>query len=248
MTLQHNETHEKAEEELAVTEIKMPQRTRRKFATVVVAPSDGLKEVFLEMGADEVVWGGQTNNPSSRDFIKAFDKVNADYIFVLPNNGNIVMTAKQAKEMYKDAEIRVIESKNLGQGYSALSMLDYDIGDADAVEEQMKESMQGTLTGMVAKSVRDVTLNGVLVEKDKYMGFTDHTMLVCAETKAEAVCALAEKMGVEDKEFLIAVHGKGVTDEEKSALRSFMQEQYPHIDVYEIEGGQEVYDFLLIIE
>ena len=249
MTLQHNETHDKTEDELAVsTEIKMPKRARRKFATVVVASGEGLKNTFLEMGADEVISGGQTNNPSSEDFINAFDKVNADYIFVLPNNGNIVMAAKQAKAIYKDSEIRVIESKNIGQGYSALSMIDYDIDDADEIEAQMKESMQGTLTGMVARSVRDATLNGVAVEKDKYMGFTDHTMLLCEETKAEAVCSLAEKMGVADKEFLIVVHGNSVTDEEKETLRAFMGEKFPSIEVYEIDGGQEVYDFLLIIE
>ena len=249
MTLQHNETHDKTEDELAVSaEIKMPKRARRKFATVVVASGEGLKNTFLEMGADEVISGGQTNNPSSEDFINAFDKVNADYIFVLPNNGNIVMAAKQAKAIYKDSEIRVIESKNIGQGYSALSMIDYDIDDADEIEAQMKESMQGTLTGMVARSVRDATLNGVAVEKDKYMGFTDHTMLLCEETKAEAVCSLAEKMGVADKEFLIVVHGNSVTDEEKETLRAFMSEKFPSIEVYEIDGGQEVYDFLLIIE
>lgn len=249
MTLQHNETHDKTEDELAVSaEIKMPKRARRKFATVVVASGEGLKNTFLEMGADEVISGGQTNNPSSEDFINAFDKVNADYIFVLPNNGNIVMAAKQAKAIYKDSEIRVIESKNIGQGYSALSMIDYDIDDADEIEAQMKESMQGTLTGMVARSVRDATLNGVAVEKDKYMGFTDHTMLLCEETKAEAVCSLAEKMGVADKEFLIVVHGNSVTDEEKETLRAFMGEKFPSIEVYEIDGGQEVYDFLLIIE
>ena len=249
MTLQHNETHEKAEEETAVSvEIKMPKRARRKYATVIVASGDGLKDVFLEMGADEVIWGGQTNNPSSEDFIKAFDKVNADFVFVLPNNGNIVMAAKQAAEMYQDSEIRVIESKNVGQGYSALSMVDYDLDDADAIEEQMKESMQGTITGMVARSVRDASLNGVEVQKDKYMGFTDKTMLLCSETKTSAACALAEKLGVGEKEFLIVVHGKGVTEEEKESVRSFMSNTYPQIEVYEIDGGQDVYDFLLIIE
>ncbi|MBQ9728175.1 MAG: DAK2 domain-containing protein [Clostridia bacterium] len=247
MTLQHNETHEEAAAALA-EEVKMPKRARRKFATVTVASGEGLKKTFLEMGADYVVSGGQTNNPSSEDMIRAFEEVNADCIFVLPNNGNIVLAAKQAASIYQDSEIRVIESKSVGEGYSALSMIDYGLDDADAIEEQMKESMQGTVTGMVARAVRSATLNGVEVEKDGYMGFTDHTMLLCKPTKTEAVCTLVKDLGVANKEFLIVVYGGSVTEEEKETLRNHMSEAYPSVEVYEIEGGQDVYDFLLIIE
>ena len=247
MTLQHNETHEEAAAALA-EEVKMPKRARRKFATVTVASGEGLKKTFLEMGADYVVSGGQTNNPSSEDMIRAFEEVNADCIFVLPNNGNIVLAAKQAASIYQDSEIRVIESKSVGEGYSALSMIDYGLDDADAIEEQMKESMQGTVTGMVARAVRSATLNGVEVEKDGYMGFTDHTMLLCKPTKTEAVCTLVKDLGVANKEFLIVVYGGSVTEEEKETLRNHMSEAYPSVEVYEIEGGQDVYDFLLILE
>lgn len=243
MTLQHNETADVKKEAF-----KLPKRARRKFATVTVASGEGLISTFKEMGADYVISGGQTNNPSSEDFIAAFDEVNADHIFVLPNNGNIVMAAKQAAGIYEDSDIRVIESKSVGQGYSALSMLDYGADDADAIESLLTESMQGAVTGMVARAVRDAELNGVTVRKDGYMGFTDHTMLVCKETKAEAVCALVDKLNVSEKEFLIAVYGKTVTEEEKTAFNAYVGATYPLIEVYEIEGGQDVYDFLLIVE
>ncbi len=252
MTLQHNETHEeKADDELAVAEdieIKMPKRARRAYATVTVATGEGLKNTFLEMGADYVISGGQTNNPSAEDFIKAFDTVNADCIFVLPNNGNIVMAAKQAAGMYASSEIRVIESKTIGEGYSALSMIDYEAGSADDIQAQMEESMSGTVTGMVARAVRTTELNGVKVEKDHYMGFTDHTMMLCEPTKLLAVETLVEKLGVAGKEFVIVVYGNTVTEEEKSVLRAHMAVTYPRVETYEIEGGQDVYDFLLIIE
>jgi len=249
MTLQHNEVHEESATESAIAEeVKMPKRARRPYATVTVAAGAGLRSTFLEMGADYVISGGQTNNPSSEDFIKAFDTVNADCVFVLPNNGNIVMAAKQAASIYTDSEIRVIESKNIGQGYSALAMVDYELEDADAIQAQMEESMAGTVTGMVARAVRTTELNGVKVEKDGYMGFTDHTMLLCQPTKTEAVCSLIEKLGVAEKEFLIVVYGNGVTDEEKDALRACIEKDYTHVEMYEIEGGQDVYDFLLIIE
>lgn len=246
MTLQHNEAHEEAAA-TAVEDIKMPKRARRKFATVTVATGEGLKNTFLEMGADYVISGGQTNNPSSEDLIKAFDAVNADHIFVLPNNGNIIMAAKQAAQIYSDSEIHVIESKTIGQGYSALAMLDYGADDADAIAEQMLESMQGTLTGMVAKAVRDANLNSVDIQKDHYMGFTDSQMQLCKPTKTEAVCALLERIAT-DKEFVIAVYGNGVTDEEKDALRAHAAKCCPLAEMYEIDGGQDVYDFLLIVE
>ena len=205
-------------------------------------------QTFKDMGADYVIFGGQTNNPSAEDFIKAFDEVNADVVFVLPNNGNVILAAKQAAQIYTDSDIRVVESKNVGQGYSALSMIDYEAGDADEIVAIMQESMQGTITGMVARAVRDTSMNGVDVEKDGYMGFTDKTMLVCKPTKTEAVQALAERLEVQNKEFVIVVYGKGVTDEEKSAFMEFMATNYKRVETYEIDGGQDVYDYLLIVE
>lgn len=249
MTLQHNETHDQPLEEIAVAgEIKMPKRARRKYATVTVATGEGLKETFLEMGADYVISGGQTNNPSSEDFIKAFDTVNADVIFVLPNNGNVLLSAEQAKNIYKDSDVRVIPTKNIGAGYSALSMIDYEVDDADEIAKQMEESMQGTVTGMVARAVRDANLNGVAVREGGYMGFTDKTMLLCEDTKIEALKALTDKLGVAEKEYAIVSYGAGVTEEEKENYRSYVNETYRGLELYEIEGGQEVYDFLLIIE
>ncbi len=245
MTLQHNETHD----EVAVSEdIKMPKRARRDYATVTVAAGEGLKKTFLEMGADYVICGGQTNNPSSEAFIKAFDEVNADCIFVLPNNGNIVLAAKQAANIYTQSKIIVVESKNVGEGYSALSMLDYTVGNADEIAKSMQENMQGVVTGMVARSVRSTSLDGVEVVNGEYMGFTDHTMLVCKPTKTEAVQALTATLGVQDKEFVIAVYGKGVSETEKQEFRAFMAQTYPKVETYEIDGGQDVYDFMLIIE
>ena len=213
-----------------------------------MATGDGLKQTFLEMGADYVIYGGQTNNPSSEDFVQAFDEVNADHIFVLPNNGNVILAANQAAKIYSDSDIRVIESKNTGQGYSALAMLDYSADDVDEIVAQLVESMQGTQTGMVAKSVRDTLLNGVAVKKDEYMGFTDKTMLVCLPQKTDALCALAEKMNVGEKEYFIVSYGKGVTEQEKEEFRAYAAEKYPAVELYEINGGQDVYDFLLIVE
>lgn len=243
MTLQHNESVKEEK-----TEIKRPRASRRKYATVAVAAGEGLTRMFLDMGADYVVSGGQTNNPSAEEFSKAFYEVNADYIFVLPNNGNVVLAAKQAAELYADSKVIVIESKSIGEGYSALSMLDYSPESAEEIAENMKESMQGTLTGMVARAVRDASLNGIEIRKDGYMGFTDHTMLVFESTKLQAACALADKLSLAEKEFFIAVYNQQVTEEEKAAFNAYVAETYPNVELYEIEGGQDVYDFLFIVE
>jgi len=248
MTLQHNETVKEEKPAHAQKEIKKPKRARRKYALVTVATGDGLKKTFLEMGADYVICGGQTNNPSSEDFVQAFDEVNADHIFVLPNNGNVILAANQAAKIYADSKVHVIETKNIGQGYSALSMLDYSADDVDEIKQSLLESIQNTVTGMVARSVRDTALNGVNIKKDEYMGFTDKTMLVCVPNKVDALCALTEKLNVGEKEYFLVSYGKEATEAEKESFRAYVSDKYPMVEFYEIDGGQDVYDFLLIVE
>ena len=240
MTLQHNETVE------AKPEKKKRKRARRQYAVVTVASGDGLVQTFKDLGADYVVSGGQTNNPSAEDFIEAFDEVNADHIFVLPNNGNIVLSAKQAASIYKDSDVRVVESKSIGEGYSALSMLDYEVGDADAIVEQMKESIVGVTTGFVTYAIRTTTVDGVHVEKDDFIGSAKGKMLVSTKSKTETATSLLDKIAV-GKEFVIAVYGADATEEERAIVAEYAQ-NLKGVEFYEIDGGQDVYDFLFIVE
>ena len=244
MTLQHNETHDEPKKSTLKTHV---QRARRDFAVVVVTTGEGLIATFKEMGADYVISGGQTNNPSSEEFIRAFDEVNADHVFVLPNNSNVILAAKQAAEMYKDSDIRVIESKSVGEGYSALSMLDYGSGDADAIQTALTEAMQDVTTGMVTRAVRTTTLNGVDVTKDDYIGFVAHRMVVSTKEKLDAAYALTDDIAA-GREFLIVAYGKDATEEERAAYAAYVSEKYADLEFYEIAGEQDVYDFLLIVE
>ncbi len=245
MTLQHNETitAEKKEEKPIVSKQK-----HKKFALVTVASGQGLIQTFQELGADVVIDGGQGDNPSIERFIQAFEEANGEYIFVLPNNSNIVMAAKQAAEIYKEAEIIVLETKNIGQAYSILSMLDYSADDACAIKEEMIENMQNTQTGMVTVSVRTTCVDGVAIEKDDYIAFTDKKMLASKKTKILAFESLVEKMQAEEKSYMIAVYGQDVSAEEKAQVVKFMQEKYPSLEFYELEGGQKVYEFIVIAE
>lgn len=244
MTLQHNETENKEKDSIK-TRVK---RARRKYALVTVAQGEGIKQTFLDMGADYVICGGQTNNPSAEDFIDAFDEVNADYVFVLPNNGNIVLAAKQAAKMYKDSEIRVIESKNIGQGYSALSMLDYGCDNPDKIEENLRENFAGVITGMVSKAVRTTTVNGIDINEGDYIGFTDKEMRFANADKIQTALGLVEKLELAEKSFLITIFGVDASEKERQEFEQTVMEKYPQVEVYSIDGGQEVYDFLMIIE
>ena len=213
-----------------------------------MASGDGLISLFKEMGADYVISGGQTHNPSSEDFIEAFDEVNADYIFVLPNNGNIVLTAKQAAKIYDKSKIIVIESKSEGEGYAALSMLDYSCDDPEEIERQFNEDIKDIISAMVAKSVRDTTLNGVTVQKGEYMGYTGKQLYVARKEKTDALCALINSIDKTGKYCIIVVYGKSVTEEEKTAVQGFMRNTYPSMEFYEIDGKQDVHDFLVFLQ
>ncbi len=242
MTLQHSETE--------IRNRFAPQKLAEKkdFALVTVATGDGIKATFSELGADYVIDGGQGKNPSTEDFIRAFDEVNARTIFVLPNNGNIVLAAKQAASLYQKAAIYVVESKNIGEGYAALTMLSYDSGNAEAIAADLHEAMQGVVTGMVTHSIRSATINGVAITEGEYIGFTDKNMLAAGETNVETALDLLKKLDAGAHDFLIAIYGKDVTGEQKETFRASFADQYPQAELYEIEGGQEIYDFLLILQ
>ena len=242
MTLQHSETE--------IRNRFAPQKAaeKKEFALVTVATGEGIKATFSELGADFVIDGGQGKNPSTEDFIRAFDEVNARTIFVLPNNGNIVLAAKQAASLYEKANIHVVESKNIGEGYAALTMLSYDSGNAEAIAADLCEAMQGVVTGMVTRSIRNATINGVAITEGAYIGFTDKNMLAAGESNVETALALLEKLDAGAHDFLIAIYGQDVTEEQKEIFRTAFAGRYPRAELYEIEGGQEIYDFLLILQ
>lgn len=246
MTLQHNETvisnrfDEKREDKKSAE--------KKPYALVTTASGEGIKQTFTELGADYVIYGGQTNNPSTEDFISAFDEVNAKTIFVLPNNSNIIMAAKQAAKLYKDSDVRVVPSHNIGEGYAALTMLSYDSGDADAIAGELEEAMQDVITGMITHSVRNADIDGVSIVKDAYIGFIDKKMLASDGNKIDTAILLLDKLNAKSHEFLIAVFGKEMTDSEREEFTARMSAEYPMMEVYTIDGGQEVYDLMLILQ
>ncbi len=242
MTLQHSETEIRNRFPTEKTE------EQKEFALVTVASGEGIRTTFRELGADYVIDGGQGKNPSTEDFINAFDAVNARVIFVLPNNGNIVLAAKQAASLYEKSKVYVVESKNIGEGYAALTMLSYDSRDPEVIAADLREAMQGVLTGMVTHSIRNATINGISITEGEYIGFTDKTMLAAGKTNTETALSLLEKLNAAEHEFLIAIYGAEVTEEQKQIFRTAFAARYASAELYEIEGGQEIYDFILILQ
>ena len=243
MALQHSEA--KTENRF---EAPAEKQEHKPFGIVAVAAGEGIKETFRSLGADFIVEGGQTMNPSSEDFLAAFDLVNADTIYVLPNNSNIVLTARQAAAMYDKADIRVLESRTVGDGYAALTMLDFGSGDADQIEQELNAAMEGVVTGMVTRSVRDSHLGGMNIAKNDYIGFAGKEMLSDSTTVTGAACDLLSKLDMTDREVLIAICGKDTSASDMDAVRAYVGEHFPSVELYEIDGGQDIYHFIFVLE
>lgn len=228
--------------------VSAPPKPKKAYGIVAVASGDGIKQVFTSLGTDVVVDGGQSMNPSTKDFIDAFENVNAETILVYPNNGNVIMTAKQAAEIYKDADVRVIPSRTIGEGYASLSMLDTSSGDTDNIIEKVDEIIAGVVTGMVSRASRDADMDGIAVRKDDYIGFADDKIYVDSADKCEALLGLAEKLGSADRDVMLLICGRDTTEEEAQSVYSELEKRYRRTEVIMIDGGQPIHDFVLILE
>ncbi len=245
MNVQHSETKE--EQPRPVVRKEKPQK---EHGTVAVASGDGIADLFRQLGVDRVVPGGQTQNPSASDFLAAFAEVNARHIYVFPNNGNIIMAARQAAQLYDKGQVHVIESRDLGQGYAAISSLNFQSGDPAQITAQLTEAMRHVKTGSLSTSIRDAELNGVHIENGDYIGFVGKEMLVARKNMLEAAKALLGKMGLAtgDVCMVTAFCGADTTEDDAEALAAFVEENYPDVEFYTVEGGQEVYPFLFVVE
>ncbi len=241
MSLQHNNT-------VAEEKKTAPAKVRKTYGVVAVASGDGLKETFRERGADVIVDGGQSMNPSAEDFIEAFDEANADVIFVFPNNGNIILTAQQAAHLYEGSDVRVIESSTIGAGYAALSMLDTGSGDTDAIVEDLTMAMDGVVTAEISHCVRNASMNGADMHVGDYIGFVGKKLLGVDRDRLTAACQTVDRIGLANYDVCIVICGKDTTDGEAAQLEAYIHSHYRGKEVYIINGGQDVYDYILIIE
>ncbi len=245
MTLQHSEAVTKGDN--AQAKLAKKNNHKKKTGIVVVAAGKGLKETFLSLGVDEVVDGGQSMNPSAGDMIAVFDKVYAERIFVFPNNKNVVLTAEQAAELYDKAEIIVIKTKTIGEGYAAVSMMETD-GTTEDIIDGIKSSVEGVVTACVSKANRDTAMNGVSIKNGDYIGFVGDKIYSDDEDKNRAAEKLLEAAGASERGLMLVFTGENTTEEEAEEIKNHISERYPETETIVIEGNQPVYDYMFVLE
>ena len=245
MSIQHNESNIVNR---FVRQTPAKAKERVPIGVVAVAQGDGIKEIFTELGVDCIVDGQQTMNPSAQDFVTAFEKVNADRIIVFPNNSNIILAARQAGELYADSEVFVLPSKSVAQCYAALTMMDLESGDMDTILEDLQMAMDGVITGTVTWAVRDSVANGISVSKGDWLGFADKELKCVARSKGEAAAALLDEIDMTGREIVIAICGEDVKEEDKAILREHVRANFTRTELYEVDGGQDIYSFILAVE
>ena len=243
MALQHNEQIGEGELE------ESRAREHLKYALVAVASGDGIKEQFKEFGVNVIIDGGQSMNPSTEDFIKAFKSLDAENIIVFPNNKNIVMAAKQAATLYKGSNVVVINSVSIPQCYSALTMLDFSSDDLTIIVGNFKQAIDNVVSGEITTSIRKTTINKVIIYKGDYIGILDGKLLTASRNRLVTFRRLLSKVkGIKEKEVLVVICGKNVPDSEKEKLQEMVSFHFPYLEVGIIDGGQDIYDYLFSVE
>ena len=217
------------------------------YGFITVAAGDGLVEIFKSLGVDYVIEGGQTMNPSTADFIDAASKVNAETIFILPNNKNIILAANQAAELVTDKTLLVIPSKTIPQGITAIINFIPDLS-ADENEQAMMEEIKKVKTGQVTYAVRDTSIDGKEIHKDDYMGISDSGLASVGTDKNKVIEELVDSM-IDDSSELVSIYfGKDVKEEEAQKVSDMISGKYGSLDVELQSGGQPVYYYMISVE
>lgn len=224
-------------------------REHVRYALVAVANGEGIIRYFREAGVAAVIDGGQTNNPSAEDFIRAFRSIDADHLLVLPSNGNIIMTAEQAAKMYDAADVHVLATKSIAETYSAISMFDPSADTVDEVIENMIYYYSDVITGYVTTATRNANIDGVAITEGDYIGLTGDTIYSDSPDLKEAAIALITSIpNIEDKQVVNIFFGKGITLDEALAFGEEILRRYPMIEIGYVDGGQDVYRYIIAIE
>lgn len=253
MREEHNERviqgAEKIAEERRIEEVKKPaeNKPRKKAGFIAVSMGDGLDEIFTGLGVDYIIKGGQTMNPSTEDMLNAISEVNADNIFILPNNGNIILAAEQAKHLTEDKSIYVIPSKTVPQGITAVINFIYDKSPEENAA-RMAEEMKKVKTGQVTYAVRDTSLDGKEIKQGNIMGIGDKTIISVGEEIRPTTLELIKSLANEDSELISLYYGSEVEEEDANELAEEVMELYPDLDVEVHYGGQPIYYYVLSVE
>ena len=256
MRLEHHEVliedasriaEEKKEEAASAAAPEKPEEPAKEYGFISVSAGDGLTEIFHGIGVDYVIEGGQTMNPSTEDILNACDQVNAETIFVLPNNKNIILAANQAKDIIEDKTIIVVPTKTIPQGITAMISFSPDMNPEENLEA-MKDASQCVRTGEITYAVRNTTIDGHAIEKDDIMALGDDGLLAVAKEKDQAVLEALKAMVNDESEIITIYYGQDIPEEEAEAVAARIRKAYPQVETELQYGGQPIYYYFLSVE
>ena len=230
------------EEQAAKTE-----EPRKDSGFIAVSIGEGVNEIFRGLGVDYIIEGGQTMNPSTEDMLEAIDKVNADHIFILPNNTNIIMAANQAATLVEDKEIIVLPTKTIPQGITAMVNFipDYSV---EENKDTMMAEIENVKTGQVTYAVRDTEIDGKTIKQNDYMGIGDKSILSVGQDLKATTLEMVDEMVDEDSAIVSIYYGEDVSEEAAEEIAVVIEEKYPDVEVEINNGGQPIYYYVISVE
>ena len=252
MRLEHNERlmtsadKEEAEKQEEIRR-KKQEKPSKECGFIAVSMGDGLRDLFVELGVDYVIEGGQTMNPSTEDMLNAIDKVNAKNVFIFPNNKNVVLAANQAANLCEDKNIIVMATANAPQGISAMIAYDSTISLEDN-KTNMLEAIENVRSGQVTYAVRDTSIDGKTIKQGDIMGLSDKGLLAVGSDIADVAFDVISECYDEDKEIISIYYGSDVTKEDAEKLSERVSEEFPDCDVSLYFGGQPIYYYIVSVE
>lgn len=222
------------------------EETKKKFSIMTVSAGSGLADIFKSLGADVIIPGGQTMNPSTEDFVKAINIAYAEHVLILPNNRNVILAAEQAADLV-DLPVAVVPTKDIGQGLAAILSFQEDL----SLEEnriQMTAAKEHVQSGQMTHAIWDTEIDGLHIKKDHIIGILNGKIVVTDEQLQQACLALIAKMVDEDSEMMTLIYGADVKEQEASQLQKLIEEQFTDLEIELLSGGQPLYPYFISIE
>lgn len=246
MRLQHNEILFSEEEYKNTEKEDNKPKEHKKYGFIAVSSGEGFTKIFKDLKVDEVVTGGQTMNPSTEDFMEAIDKINADDIFIFPNNKNIIMAAKQTIDL-SEKNIHVVETRNMPEAITAMITFDEDTS-ADEILDNMNEAISEVKTGEVTFAVRDTTIDGKEIKKGNYLAISSSKILASSADLNETTMAMIDELIDEDTSLVTLYLGEDAEKALADDLIEKLEEKYPDVDFEAIESKQALYYYIISLE
>ena len=250
MRLEHQEKlfrEEQARESRADEQMAEEPMPHKEVGFIAVSVGEGINDIFKGLGVDYIIEGGQTMNPSTEDMLNAIERVNADSVFILPNNKNIILAANQAQMMVKDKNIIVIPTKTVPQGITAIINYVPDMS-VQENEENMKSEIGNVKTGQVTYAVRDTVIDDKEIKQGDYMGLGDAGILSVGSSVSDVTFDMVKEMMSDDLELISVYYGEEITEDVANELKTRIEKEYPSCDIELQYGGQPIYYYVVSVE